>query len=168
MGVEGLAVALAWRHGVDGEKVLLAALLHDFAKGESLERQKALMAGEREFGASAEDMEHPQMWHGIAAAALARSEFGVSDGEILEAVAYHTTGAEGLGRVGQVIYVADFLEPTRDFPGVEVLRRELLGLPLGEAARRVAGLKVESVRRKGRKVHSRSLRMAGGRAGNGE
>lgn len=55
--------------------------------------------------------------HGPAAAARLRDD-GVRDRELLRAVTYHTTGHPELGPAGRALYLADFLEPGRDFlPG---------------------------------------------------
>ena len=52
--------------------------------------------------------------HGPAAAERLRVE-GVLDGELLQAVAYHTAGSGALGALGRALYCADFLEPGRSF-----------------------------------------------------
>ncbi len=161
MGVEGLAVTLAHRHGVDPNSVLTAALLHDYAKAEPQDRLRELMARGVDHRPSEEDLKHPAMWHGIAAAHLGRSEFGIDDLRVLEAVAFHTTGNEGLNPVGLVLYVADFLEPTRNFNGVEALRREILPMKdLRLAALEVARRKIDKIQRKNQSLHGRTLAMA--------
>jgi len=56
--------------------------------------------------------------HGPAVAARLRKA-GVDDEELLEAVAYHTVGRGGLGRLGRYLYLADYLEPGRSFENSE-------------------------------------------------
>lgn len=158
-GVEGLAVILALHHGVDADKVLLAAVLHDYCKAEDKSRLLAAIDSGTDFPATAEDREHPAMWHGLAATAAARAQFGISDPEILEAIAWHTTGRPGLGPVGLVLYVADFLEPTRNFPDVSQARREILPMPLYHAAHAVCVRKIESIKRKNQLLHSKTVDM---------
>lgn len=160
MGVEGLSVALAGRWGLDAGQATLAALLHDYAKPMGKKELEPLIIENPGFEPSKEDLRFPQMWHGLAAARLAREEFNIQSPEILEAVAWHTTGTKGLGPLGMVLFVSDFLEPTRNFPGVEKLRQEILPLPLEQAARRVAESKFQDIRGKGRPHHSRTLEMA--------
>ncbi|MCC6547965.1 bis(5'-nucleosyl)-tetraphosphatase (symmetrical) YqeK [Candidatus Sumerlaeota bacterium] len=161
MGVEGLAVALACRHGLDAEGVLTAALLHDYAKAEPQERLRELMEQGTDYKPTEEDLRHPAMWHGIAAAHVGRSEYGIDDLRVLEAVAYHTTGNEGLGPIGLALYVADYLEPTRGFNGVEQARREILTLTdLRQAALEVARRKIDKIQRKNQPLHGRTLAMA--------
>lgn len=158
-GVEGLAVILALRHCVDAEKVLLAAVLHDYHKAEDKTSLHTAINSGVDFPPCAEDSDHPAMWHGLAAAAVARAEFGIEDLEILEAVAWHTTGRAGLGRVGLVLYVADFLEPTRNFSDVSLARREILPMPLYQAAHAVCVRKIASIERKNHLLHSKTVDM---------
>lgn len=159
MGVEGLAVHLAHRWGVDPEKVLLAALLHDYLKNETTEQLEGRLGACEDFLPTEEDRKHPAVWHGIAAATIAKSEFGIEDRDIREAIFYHTTGVDGLGPVGICLYVADTLEPTRRFRGVEEKRRAILPLGMYEAARETARIKLQLLERKHRMIHSQTLRM---------
>ena len=60
--------------------------------------------------------------HGFAAADYARREMGIDDSETLMAIKSHTCGRAGMSDMEKVIYLADYIEPSRDFPGVEELR----------------------------------------------
>ncbi len=55
-----------------------------------------------------------ELLHGPAAAAMLARE-GEARGELLDAVRWHTLGSAAWGRVGQALYMADFLEPGRKF-----------------------------------------------------
>ena len=66
--------------------------------------------------------------HGPAAAAWLR-ELGVDDEELLQAIAYHTLGRPGLARLGRFLFMADYLEPGREFEDGE---REALRARLPE------------------------------------
>lgn len=159
MGVESFAIAIADAAGVPREKAAAAALLHDICKNEPRPSLEKTLSGARRFAPTAEDWAHPAVWHGLAAGEIAPDQFGVTDHEVLEAVAYHPTGDSKLGPVALVLFVADFIEPSRHWPGVEDIRRDILQRSLVDAARRVAELKLDHVRRKGRVVHSRTLAM---------
>ena len=63
------------------------------------------------------------MLHGPVAAKMAEEEFGIHDPEILEAVACHTTGKVGMGKLAQILYLADAIEPHRKYAQAEQLRR---------------------------------------------
>ena len=63
-----------------------------------------------------------KLLHSKTGAAIARDVFGV-DEEIYSAIWYHTTGHAGMTLLEKIIYLADYIEPTRDFPGVDALRK---------------------------------------------
>ena len=121
LGTEAEAVRLARRYGVDEREARTAALLHDCTKNLMLPEQLALC---EKYGVRLDEM---QTWalklqHAITGAEVARDVFGVSDA-VYEAIRWHTTGKADMKKLEKVIYLADYIEPTRDFPGVEELRR---------------------------------------------
>lgn len=122
LNVKKMAVALAERWGADPEKAALAALLHDSAKelpkSELLQifRDNAIIAN------NAAQRPAP-VWHGLAAAILCQTQWGVTDPEILSAIRCHTTGKAGMSLLDKIIYMADMTSDERDFPGVEELRK---------------------------------------------
>ena len=86
---------------------IAAGYLHDAVKEKPEEELRALLSGQ--------DRALPEpLLHGPAVAELMRRE-GVDDRELLLALAYHTLGHPEFGRIGWALYVADFLEPGRDF-----------------------------------------------------
>ena len=101
--------------------LMLAALLHDCTKKLSMEEQLALC---EQYGIALDALEKKalKLLHAKTGAALARDVFGVDD-EIYNAILWHTTGKPDMTVLEKVIYLADFIEPTRDFPGVDALRR---------------------------------------------
>lgn len=122
LGVEETAVALAERFGESPEKASIAALTHDYAKERSDEEfQLAIEQGDYEdkkelikFGNA--------IWHGLVGADFVARELGITDEAILNAIRLHTTGAAEMSLLDKIIYVADYIEPGRDFPGVEDAR----------------------------------------------
>ena len=62
------------------------------------------------------------MLHGKTAAAIAREEYGMPE-EICDAIACHTTGRRGMTLLDKILYLADYIEDTRDFSGVEKARK---------------------------------------------
>ena len=63
------------------------------------------------------------VWHGICAAILARTEWGVTDEAVLSAIACHTAGKAGMTQLDKILYLADMTSAERDWPGVEKLRK---------------------------------------------
>ena len=120
LGVEKTAACLAERFGEDVYQARTAALLHDLTKALDYEEQLKLCG---RYGIITDYGENGKaLLHADTAAALARQEFGVSK-EAAQAIAYHTTGAPDMTRLDKIVYLADCIEPGRDYPGVEKLRR---------------------------------------------
>ena len=117
-----MAVKLAKHYGADQEQAALAALLHDSAKEISKDEMRAIMRAHPEYAEGGE--EHPSsVWHGVCAAILARTEWGVTDEAVLSAIACHTAGKPGMTLLDKILYLADMTSAERDWDGVEKLRR---------------------------------------------
>lgn len=122
LNVKKMAVKLARRYGVQEEKAALAALLHDAAKEIPKEEMKALMVQYPQYAEGGESRPVP-VWHGVCAAILARTEWGVTDEAVLSAIACHTAGKPGMTKLDKVVYLADMTSKERDWPGVNKLRK---------------------------------------------
>lgn len=120
LGTEQEAIRLAERYGADVEKARVAALLHDCTKRLDMEEQLALC---RQYGIQLDALEQQalKLLHAKTGAAIARDVFGVDD-EIYRAIWWHTTGHAGMTLLEKIMYLADYIEPSRDFPGVDKLR----------------------------------------------
>lgn len=123
LGTEQEAIRLAWQYGADVTAAQIAALLHDCTKKLTMEQQLALC---EHYGIPLDGLEKKalKLLHAKTGAAVARDLFGVSD-EIYEAIYWHTTGKVDMTLLEKVLYLADYVEPTRNFPGVERLREEV-------------------------------------------
>lgn len=122
LNVKKMAVKLARRYGVNEEKAALAALLHDAAKELPKEEMKAWMAQYPQYAEGGESRPIP-VWHGVCAAILARTEWGVTDEAVLSAIACHTAGKPGMTKLDKIVYLADMTSKERDWPGVNKLRK---------------------------------------------
>lgn len=120
-GCEQTALALAGRWGADLEKARIAALLHDITKYYSPDEQLKL-AEKYCIMTNQDDLDSPQILHAYTAAGAARCVLGL-DEEIVGAIHWHTTGRAGMSLLEKILYLADMIEPGRDFPGVGPLRR---------------------------------------------
>ena len=121
IGVMETAINLARKHGVSEYKAAIAGLLHDCAKDIPEEEQLKLAL---EFGILLDEITcfERVLLHGPVGAKLAEIKFGIKDKEILKAIEIHTTGDENMTLLDKIIYIADYIEPGRDFPGVEDIR----------------------------------------------
>lgn len=107
--------------GLDLDKVRLAALLHDYAK--DMPPEELLDIGRREgLIESVIEEVQPDLLHGPVGAFLCRQELGIDDEEILQAIRYHSTANSNMSDLDIVIFLADLLEPGRNYKGVGRLR----------------------------------------------
>ncbi|RJE90865.1 HD domain-containing protein [Paenibacillus sp. 1011MAR3C5] len=119
-GVIETAIALAIRYGEDPKRAELAAIIHDVAKFWSIERQGNAI---RDNGLDQEVLGYDkELWHAVVGAWVAERDFGVTDGGVLDAIRYHTSGRRGMSKLEKVVWLADYIEPGRDFPGVDAIR----------------------------------------------
>lgn len=121
LGVVETAVDLAKRFAVSESNAKTAAILHDVAKFSDRDWMKSIIVSEKMDPLLLEY--HAELWHAPVGAYLAKTEFGVEDEDVLNAIRYHTTGREGMSDLEKVIYIADLVEPNRKFSGVEELRQ---------------------------------------------
>lgn len=120
-GCESEAVRLSQCWGEDPEVCAEAGILHDITKRLSYEEQLKLC---EKYGMMCDiaELERPKLLHARTGAALARDRFGVTDA-VYEAIRWHTTGKPDMNLLEKIVYLADYIEPTRDFPGIDELRR---------------------------------------------
>jgi len=123
-GVYDTVRELAGLYGADAEKAGIAALFHD------MYREKG-------------DLEHSK-----AAASAMEKDFGIEDEDILNAVRFHTTGRAGMSTLEKVVFLADAIEPSRDYQGVEEIR-EAARVDLDRACLLVLESTIEYVRGRG-------------------
>jgi predicted HD superfamily hydrolase involved in NAD metabolism len=154
-GVAATAQALAPAFGLDPERAWLAGWLHDCAK--ELSRRASLrLLGPA--GLDAGERALPALWHAPLGALLARQRHGVTDRAILAAIRWHSTGRAGMAALERLLFLCDYIEPTRDFPGLKALRK-LAQEDAERAFEEVAALKLAHLVAQRRTVHPRSLAL---------
>jgi len=155
--VADTAEDLALVHDLDTDLARLAALLHDAAR-EMRPEEFLNLADKWHLQVGDPERESPKLLHGPVAAELAKRELGVDDEEVLEAVRTHTTGRPGMGPLALVLYVADKIEPARDYPSVGRLRT-LAGEDLNGAATESLRRAIAHNQERGKPTHPASLKM---------
>jgi predicted HD superfamily hydrolase involved in NAD metabolism len=113
--VARLAERLACAHRVAPGRARSAGMLHDLARLYSAERllHECALRG---LAIDAFELRNPIVLHARLGAELARERFGVSDEGVLSAIRKHTLAAAAMSPLDEVVYLADSLEPGRDFP----------------------------------------------------
>ncbi|WHY65783.1 bis(5'-nucleosyl)-tetraphosphatase (symmetrical) YqeK [Neobacillus sp. SuZ13] len=121
LGVMETAIVLAKQYGGDEQKAELAAIFHDYAKFRPKEEMKEIIASQ----GFPEDLLqfNSELWHAPAGMYLVEKEAGINDPEVLDAIRYHTSGRPAMTLLEKIIYLADYIEPGRHFPGVDEVRK---------------------------------------------
>lgn len=123
IGVADEAKRLASLYGADLEKAYIAGLSHDCAKNFDEEKQRELYD---KYGVEPEKRVLEQkLVHSDLGSLYAKYEYGINDEEILSAIKYHTTAKADMTLMEKIIYIADFTEPNRTFPDVDILREKV-------------------------------------------
>ncbi|AZT90453.1 HD domain-containing protein [Caldicellulosiruptor changbaiensis] len=123
LGTMDCAMMLAKRFDEDVQKAMIAGLVHDCAK--CLKKEELLNCAFKS-GIVIDNImiSQPELLHGPAGCYLAKELFGIYDSDILNSIAYHTTGRENMTKLEKIIYVADLIEPSRKFKSVELIRKK--------------------------------------------
>ena len=154
LGTEDTAAKLAVRWGEDEEAARRAALLHDCTKKLNREQHLAIC---RQYGIGLDKTEggEDKLLHAITGAAVAKHVFGVSP-RIEQSIRWHTTGKADMTTLEKIIYLADYIEPTRDFCDLTELRA-LAFQDLDRAVLLGLEMAVRDLEERGVALHSNSV-----------
>jgi predicted HD superfamily hydrolase involved in NAD metabolism len=156
LGVRNASISLAAQYGEDIKKAEIAGILHDCAK--NLKNEDLLkMALESGYKIDYISMVEPQLLHGLCGSIIAEKTMGVSDKYILDSIIYHTTGRENMTRLDKIIYLADYIEPNRNFQGVDYLRN-LSYIDLDKAMLYAFDNTIKYVISKGKLIHMETIK----------
>ena len=122
IGVANTAVDLAKRFNVDIDKAYVAGLLHDCAR-QFENDQLPVEAAKRNVPIIDIEYAVPILLHAPIGAVMVKTDYGIDDPEIIQAIARHTVADKNMSPLDMIIWFADMIEPHRDYPGVEELRR---------------------------------------------
>jgi predicted HD superfamily hydrolase involved in NAD metabolism len=122
------AKKLAYKYGVDPYKAEITGLLHDCGKYMS---DQVIIAKAKSYNIKIKNVQYyePDLLHGPVGAMMAKEKYPNIDEEMYNAIYYHTTGRPEMNELEKIIYVADLIEPTRNYPEVDELR-SYVGLDL--------------------------------------
>lgn len=115
------SVLLAKRFGADPAKAEAIGILHDYCKDWELQLLAKYIKENEEIPTDLLEYSK-ELWHGPVASIVIQEEFGITDPEFVNAVRYHSTGRTGMSIQEKIICVSDYIEPTRNFVGVEQIR----------------------------------------------
>ena len=120
LGCRDCAVELAKLYGENETDAARAGLLHDITKAIDGPLQLTLCA---EYGMILDTFSRsfPKTLHALTGSLVARRIFGENE-NVVSAICHHTTGRANMTLLEKIIYIADYVERNRDFPGVEEMR----------------------------------------------
>ena len=149
LGCRDTAVELAKRWGADVTDAARAGILHDITKAIDGPLQLTLCEA---YGKILSDFSrrYPKTLHALTGSLVAKRIFGENDA-VVSAIEHHTTGKADMNLLEKIIYVADYMEPNRDFPGVEKLR-ELAFTDIDAALKLGLEMTLEHLKRQGAEV----------------
>jgi predicted HD superfamily hydrolase involved in NAD metabolism len=121
LNVEKESLKLAKIYDVDEESCKIAAILHDCAK---YFKDEELVKYANKYGILIDEVQYnyPCLLHGPVGAMYAKEKFGIENKDILNSIAYHTTGRPCMSKLEKVIYLADLIEEGRTFPELDEIR----------------------------------------------
>jgi nicotinate-nucleotide adenylyltransferase len=153
LNVGYLSAHLAGLYGADKDKALIAGALHDCAKELPLDQQ--LEMAKRYTG---DLFTEKKIIHSSAGATFAKEELGIDDSEILDAICYHTTGRGGISVLEKIVYLADKIEPARNYMDLAPIR-EAAEKDLDSAVRMTAVAIKDKFVSQGREIHPVTAKM---------
>ncbi len=113
---------LAKQYGGDPEQAYFAGLVHDICKEMPFEEQEQLVLAS-DLHPDVAELHSKKVWHGIAGAQLLRTQYGITDADVLNAVRFHTVGRAHMSLLEEIIYMADMISEERDYKGVGKMRK---------------------------------------------
>jgi predicted HD superfamily hydrolase involved in NAD metabolism len=154
--VADTAGGLAAAYGVDVDSARLAGLLHDWDRDRPRDELVEAARGEG-LDVTPTDEAVPYLLHArTGSLSVARAFPGLSP-QIITAIARHTVGARDMTALDQVVYLADMMEPARDYPGVDELRSAVGTASLRELFALGYQLSVMHLVRKRRRIHPETI-----------
>ena len=120
LGCRDAAVELARQYGENEVDAARAGLLHDITKALDGPLQLTLCS-EYDILLSKFSQENPKTLHALTGSLVAEQVFGENQA-VVAAIRYHTTGRPAMSRLEKILYLADYIEVNRNFPGVDRLR----------------------------------------------
>lgn len=156
LGVAYTAAAMAMAFDEDPDKAYRAGLLHDCAKGFSIEEQRELC---EKYGISLEGPmeDSPQLMHSALAPFIAKEKYNEQDAEVLSSIECHTTGKTAMKPLEEIVFIADYIEPNRKMiPGLSKVRK-LAFCDLHECTHKILKHTIAYLEQCGQKIDKRTV-----------
>ncbi len=152
-----ICVELCSRFGIDEKKGRIAGIAHDISRETKLDDKMINLLNDN-YLISSEEKLSPVLLHGRIGAALLGEKFNLKDNDILQAIRWHTTGHPDMGKLGQILYIADYIEPGRKHI-TNTLRAEIMQMDLNEMTIKVLNDRTAYLRDNGYRVAEFSMQL---------
>lgn len=121
LGVADMAKNLAVKYGEDPDRAEIAGILHDYTKSWPNEK---LVEYIKNYNELSKDLllYGEKLWHGSVSSIVVQEEFNIDDEDIINSIRYHTSGRVKMSLLEKIICLADYIEPTRKYDGVDYIR----------------------------------------------
>jgi len=150
-----ICVELCTRFGLDELEGKIAGIAHDIARETPID-DKLIDTIKDDYLIGSEEMSNPVLLHGRIGASLLKEKFNLVNNDILQAVRWHTTGHPDMGKLGQILFIADYIEPGRKHISSS-LRSSIMKLDLNEMTIKVLNDRTAYLRDNGFKVAEPSM-----------
>lgn len=159
LGVAYTAASLGMIWEEDISKCLMAGMLHDCAKNMT-EAELIQSCSDADIALTEEELASPQIIHSIYGAYLSETYYGITDGDVISAVRYHTTGRAAMSLLEKIIFIADFIEPLRNEAGCLKEARNLAYKDIDRCMCLILANTIEYLDRTGKAVESKTKEAA--------
>jgi len=152
-----ICVELCSRFGIDETKGRIAGIAHDISRETPVD-EKIISSIQDEYSISKEEELNPVLLHGRIGASMLKLKFNLEDKEILQAIRWHTTGHPDMGELGQILFIADYIEPGRKHI-TNTIRASIMQLNLNEMTLRVLNDQTAHLRESGCRITESSMQL---------
>jgi len=149
--VEKTALSLASIYDANSHKCSIAALLHDCAKDIPKELQIKLC---KDYHLEIEEpKKYNEVIHSFLGVEIAKREYNIQDSTVLNAIKYHTTGRPNMELIEKIIFVSDYIEPSRkSIPNIDEIRK-LANIDIDQAILMIVNNNIEFLNTKCKKIY---------------
>lgn len=152
-----ICVELCSRFGVDEGKGRIAGIAHDISRETPVDEKLMNLIGD-DYIISEEEKLNPVLLHGRIGASMLKDKFNLRDNEVLQAVRWHTTGHPDMGKLGQILFIADYIEPGRKHINNSV-RAAIMKMNLNEMTLKILSDQNAYLRDKGYRITDSSMQL---------
>jgi predicted HD superfamily hydrolase involved in NAD metabolism len=152
-----ICVELCSRFGLDETKGRIVGIGHDISRETPVTDDLISLIDDGYIVSNADKL-NPVLLHGRIGANLLKEEFKLDDDEILQAVRWHTTGHPEMGKLGQVLFIADYIEPGRSHIS-PALREKYMQMDLNEMTLKVLNDQSAFLRDNGYRITEQSIQL---------